>query len=307
MELEQVQRERGKRGISGRSPRPWLPCCCFRWQHWGVNLGIHPTVSCWCKATVLGPPCCLHPMHPMCCALAWPTPLQASRRDRSQVTELTQQLAKVQALLKQREAAVAALGQQLDAAKARHSSAGGPGSGPGTPTMLQGSASSLAGTTPKGPLSRQNSDEEALVAELAQKTARISVLESELAAVNARVAALTPRRRDSIEDSGVAAVGSGGSMSAYDANRLRSLRSEVEMWKDRSENLMTQVRELQRQQQARGWQGSAGGGGWGSARGPWRDSEVCRCTACAGNVGTTAPADSALQMPLDTPGARHTG
>lgn len=205
---------------------------------------------CWCPSGWLALACCIHPAIVLLLGTT-PNAPQAARRDRTQVTELTQQLAKAQALLKQRDAAVTSLGQQLDAAKARHSSAGGPGSGPGTPTMLQSSASSLAALTPKDPLSRQNSDEGALVAELAQKTARISALEHELAEVNARVAALTPRRRESVDDSGVAAVGSGGSMSSFDANRLRSLRAEVETWKDRSESLMTQVRELQRQQQAR--------------------------------------------------------
>lgn len=198
--------------------------------------------------------------------LANPFAPQATRRDRSQVTELSQQLTKAQALLKQRDAALAALGQQLDAAKARNSSAGGPVSGPGTPTVLQASA----GGTPKGPLSRQNSDEEALVAELSQKTARISALEAELAEANARVAALTPRRRDSIEESGVVAVGSGGSLSSYDANRLRSMRAELETWKDRSESLMAQVRELQRQQQARDYCGCGA---------------MVACTACVG-LGT---------------------
>jgi hypothetical protein len=137
----------------------------------------------------------------------------------------------VQALLKQREAAVGSLSAALDAARAR------PGGGGAPPAV-----------TPRGPLSRQNSDEEALVAELHEKAARIRELEGELAELKARAAQLTPRRptrREEVEESGVAVVGGGG-LSAYEANRMRALRTEAESWRDRAESLMGQVKELQR-------------------------------------------------------------
>lgn len=175
---------------------------------------------------------------------------QSSRRDRSQAAELSQQLSQAQALLKQRDAAVSSLGNQLASANVRHSGSGG---------------ATRAAPTP----SRQGSEEEALSGQLSAKTARISKLEAELAEAKSRLAKTggaamsaltsaptsatipgsTPRRRESLEGEGVAVVGGGG-MSAYDANRLRTLRAEVETWKDRSENLMAQVRELTRAQQS---------------------------------------------------------
>jgi DNA repair exonuclease SbcCD ATPase subunit len=154
------------------------------------------------------------------------------------VAELSATLGKVQALLKQRDAAVSSLTAALDAARAR------PGSGKVPPLAL---------LTPKGPLSRQNSDEEALVAEVTEKAQRIRQLEAELAEVKSKAAEMTPRRltrRESVEDSGVAVVGGGASLSSYEANRLRTLTAECASWRDRSESLMAQVKELQRAQQA---------------------------------------------------------
>jgi chromosome segregation ATPase len=189
------------------------------------------------------------------------TCLQASRRRDSQATELTSQLTRAQVLLKQREAAMSSLQQQLEAARAR----------PGSAATAAAAAAKVANATPKGPLSRQNSDEEALAAEVSQKSQRIKQLEAELATARAATAAaasaaiasprqLTPRER---EESGVAVVGE-GSMSSFEANRLRSLKGECETWKGRSESLMAQVKELQRQQQASQharWGGQ--GVGWG--------------------------------------------
>lgn len=203
----------------------------------------------------------------------------AAAAARNRADDLAAQLAAAQHLLKQRDVAVTGLSQQLESARSRGNSRPGSAANSSIPTPT----AVLSAKT----LSRQNSDEEALHAELAgteaqlfvelplppQRTAerqrcavctcaccvcmclaarahrapaprllsrppnnpgmmptyhtclagkerRISELEGELAATKARVASLTPRRRESVEDSGVAVVG-GGSLSSYDANRLR--------------------------------------------------------------------------------------
>ncbi|PRW33926.1 kinesin K39 [Chlorella sorokiniana] len=179
---------------------------------------------------------------------------QSARQQKGQSGELAVQLERVQALLKQRDAALVQLNSQLDAARSR----------PGSST---GAAPVAAAPVPRAPLSRHNSDVNAqaqqamadklaeLGVELGEKEKRIASLEEELAEARGKTTELTPRRidprrRESIEESGMAVVGSGAGMSAFDANRMRTLRAEAESWKDRSESLMGQVRELQRQQQA---------------------------------------------------------
>lgn len=181
------------------------------------------------------------------------------RQDKGQAGDLMEQLVRAQTLLRQRDAALAQLTAQLDAATARRTSASGGAAPP-----------------PPRPLSRHNSGagDAALLAELADKASRIKALEEELAEARSRIQVLSPRplsRRESVEESGLAVVGGGG-LSAHDANRLRALRAEGESWRDRAEGLMGQVRELQRERQVSGrGVGRAagrtvrGGAAWGAA------------------------------------------
>lgn len=106
--------------------------------------------------------------------------LQSVRQQKSQGGELAVQLERVQALLKQRDAAVAQLTSQLDAARSR------PGSSSGAAPMA-------AAPAPRAPLSRHNSDVNAqaqqamadklaeLGLELGEKEKRIASLEEDLA------------------------------------------------------------------------------------------------------------------------------
>lgn len=112
---------------------------------------------------------------------AHPCPgLQSVRQQKGQSGELAVQLERVQALLKQRDAALAQLTSQLDAARSR-------------PGSSSGGAPVAAAPVPRAPLSRHNSDVNAqaqqamadklaeMGVELGEKERRIASLEEELA------------------------------------------------------------------------------------------------------------------------------
>lgn len=149
----------------------------------------------------------------------------------------------MQALLKQRDAALSSLTAQLENARGR------PGSGP---RPLSRSNSGVKGEVADnqrlkqlevrqnrggGKLLCPSSDVLALLPPSAPTQTpcppsnqrfplaqHCSALQEELAFAQSRIAELTPRRpsrRESVEDSGMAVVGSGAGMSSFDANRLR--------------------------------------------------------------------------------------
>lgn len=211
------------------------------------------------------------------------------RKDKAGGSEAAAELTKLQALLKQRDAAVGALSAQLDAVRSKG------GGAQVVPALLprplsrsnseasreigeennaaahrikqlevregrgfggrqQSSLGVGAGLAPSGTVlcSCDAMLFSAVVHPTAPPLILAAALQEELASAQSRLTEMTPRRltrRESVEESGMSVVGGGG-LSSFEANRVRSLRAEAESWKDRSESLMNQNRELQRQQQA---------------------------------------------------------